>query len=220
MAEDRHSRDHHWIEPERRGILPLDAFHVPRSLRKAIRRGRLRDPRRHRLRAHVIRACAAPMLARPQTWLNDELIELYVELHRRGYAHSVETWQAGELVGGLYGVALGRRVLRREHVLARAATPARSPWSTWSTACAAAASCCWTPSSSPTTCSSFGAIEISRPAYRTLLRRALARRCATSRATGLPVGRRRLRRAAWGRPGAGTSGSGSSGSAQSTTQTS
>ena len=55
----------------------------------------------------MIRACAAPMPARPQTWLNEELIGLYVELHRRGHAHSVETWQEGELVGGLYGLALG-----------------------------------------------------------------------------------------------------------------
>ncbi len=106
MAEDFDDPTIHWIEPQRRGVLPLEGLHVPRSLRKTIRRGG------HEIRVdsafeQVIRGCAAPTPARPQTWLNAELIGLYVELHRRGHAHSVEVWQADRLVGGLYGLALG-----------------------------------------------------------------------------------------------------------------
>jgi leucyl/phenylalanyl-tRNA---protein transferase len=106
MADDYHGRTIHWVEPRRRGVIPLDAFHVPRSLRKAVRRGG------HEIRvdtafAAVIRACAEPTPERPTTWLNEELIALYVELHRRGRAHSVETWRDGRLVGGLYGLELG-----------------------------------------------------------------------------------------------------------------
>lgn len=106
MADDRDDPTIHWVEPRRRGVLPLDAFHVPRSLKKSLRRGGVA------LRADtafeaVVRACAEPAPGRPRTWLNRELVELYVELHRRGHAHSVEAWRDDRLVGGLYGVRLG-----------------------------------------------------------------------------------------------------------------
>ncbi len=106
MANDRHDPTIHWIEPRRRGILPLEAFHVPRSLRKVIRRGRF-EIRVDSAFAQVIAACAASQPERPRTWLNDELLEMYGALHERGYAHSVEAWAEGRLVGGLYGVSLG-----------------------------------------------------------------------------------------------------------------
>ena len=89
-----------------RGIIQLDTFHVPRSLRKAIRRGHL-ELRVDTAFDAVIRGCAEPTAERPRTWLNEELIGLYIALHRRGHAHSVETWQDSQLVGGLYGVTLG-----------------------------------------------------------------------------------------------------------------
>lgn len=106
MANDRHDPEVHWIEPKRRGVVPLDRFHVPRRLARTIRSGR------HEIRANgafeeVILACAEPRPERPRTWLNDELIELYCELNRLGRAHSVESWVEGRLVGGLYGVSLG-----------------------------------------------------------------------------------------------------------------
>jgi leucyl/phenylalanyl-tRNA--protein transferase len=106
MADDYHDPTIHWIEPRRRAVFPLDRFHLPRSLRKSLRRGRcvLRVDTDFEA---VIRACAEPTPNRPSTWLNPELIGLYLELHRRGHAHSVETWQGGHLVGGLYGVRLG-----------------------------------------------------------------------------------------------------------------
>jgi leucyl/phenylalanyl-tRNA--protein transferase len=106
MANDRHDPTIHWIDPKRRGVLPLHRFHQPRSLRKVIRRGDF-EICVDRAFAQVIEACAEVRPERPRTWLNDELIELYCALHRRGYAHSVETWVDGRLVGGLYGVSLG-----------------------------------------------------------------------------------------------------------------
>jgi leucyl/phenylalanyl-tRNA---protein transferase len=106
MANDRHDPTIHWIEPRRRGVLPLDGFHVPKSLRKLIRRNRY-EIRIDRDFRQVITACAASRPERPRTWLNDELIDLYCELHRLGYTHSVESWLDGRLVGGLYGVSLG-----------------------------------------------------------------------------------------------------------------
>jgi leucyl/phenylalanyl-tRNA--protein transferase len=87
-------------------VLPLDEFHVPKSLRKLIRRNRF-EIRTDRDFRQVITACAASRPERPRTWLNDELIELYCELHELGYTHSVESWLDGRLVGGVYGVSLG-----------------------------------------------------------------------------------------------------------------
>ena len=106
MAEDFEDPEINWIEPRRRGIIPLDAFHVPRSLRKTIRRGGFEIHVDGAFEA-VIRACAAPTSERPRTWLNEQLIGLSVELARRGHAHSVELWRDGALAGGLYGVSLG-----------------------------------------------------------------------------------------------------------------
>ena len=106
MAGDRDDPVLHWLDPPLRGILPLDRFHVPRSLRKTIRRGHLRVSVDEDFAA-VIHGCAAPTADRPRTWLNRELIALYCELHRRGHAHSVEIRQGSDLVGGLYGVRIG-----------------------------------------------------------------------------------------------------------------
>ncbi len=106
MAGDRDDPHVHWIEPLRRGVIPLDAFHVPRSLRKVVRQGRF-ELRVDSDFAGVIRACAEATGERPRTWLNDGLIGLYTTLHRMRHAHSVETWRDGRLVGGLYGVRLG-----------------------------------------------------------------------------------------------------------------
>ncbi len=106
MADGRHDPTVYLVDPERRGIIPLDAFHVPRSLAKTIRKGRFDLTVDRDFRA-VIEACAEPTPTRPSTWLNDGLIELYVALAEAGCAHSIETWREGRLVGGLYGVVLG-----------------------------------------------------------------------------------------------------------------
>lgn len=102
MAQSRDDPEIRWYMPEMRGVLPLDAFHVPRSLRK-IAAKRPFDLRIDTAFPAVIRACAE----REETWINPAIETLYTELWRRGFAHSVECWQGDFLAGGLYGVALG-----------------------------------------------------------------------------------------------------------------
>ncbi len=106
MAESRGQGTIFWVDPEVRGVLPLDAFHVSRSLARTVRRG-LFDVTRDAAFGSVIHACAEPGRGRTETWINDDIVEVYCELHRTGFAHSVETWQDGRLAGGIYGVALG-----------------------------------------------------------------------------------------------------------------
>lgn len=95
-----------WYDPPHRGILPLDGFHVPRSLAKIARRGRYRLTV-DRAFETVMRACAEPTPDRPDTWINDTLVAIYTQTHEIGHAHSVEVWDEDRLVGGLYGVSLG-----------------------------------------------------------------------------------------------------------------
>ncbi len=107
MADDRHATELFWVDPERRGILPLDAFHLPRRLGRTVRQDRF-GVTVDRDFTQVIEACAAAGEGRARTWINDEIIAAYTALHRAGHAHSVETRDAqGRLVGGLYGVRLG-----------------------------------------------------------------------------------------------------------------
>ena len=107
MAESRQQAELHWIDPKRRGILPLDGLHIPRSLRKTLRRGDF-EIRVDTAFIPVIERCAEAEANRPETWINDQIIDLFGALHRRGIAHSVECWSDGTLVGGLYGLALGQ----------------------------------------------------------------------------------------------------------------
>lgn len=106
MAESRHGEKLYWLDPEQRGILPLDAFHLPRRLRRTVLSGDL-DVTSDRAFAAVIAACAERAPGRDDTWINADIERLFVALHRQGHAHSVEAWHEGVLVGGLYGVALG-----------------------------------------------------------------------------------------------------------------
>ncbi|MFW5679012.1 MAG: leucyl/phenylalanyl-tRNA--protein transferase [Pseudomonadota bacterium] len=106
MANDRDDDEIFWVEPKKRGIIPLDGFRVPRSLRKVVRQGRFEVRFDHAFEA-VIRGCAESVPDRPRTWLNDDLIDAYCDLARHGHAHSVECWREDRLVGGLYGVAMG-----------------------------------------------------------------------------------------------------------------
>jgi leucyl/phenylalanyl-tRNA--protein transferase len=106
MAESRHDRAIFWVDPRRRGIIPLDRFHVPRKLQRLVRRG-VFEVRVDTACAEVIAACAEPGPGRRDTWINAEIERAYLELHRLGFVHSVEAWRERRLVGGLYGVALG-----------------------------------------------------------------------------------------------------------------
>lgn len=106
MAEDRNDPELFWVDPRMRGVILLDRFHVPRSLRKTVRRGHF-DVTYDRVFETVIESCAESTDERPRTWINDKIIDLYATLHRMGHAHSVECWHDGRLAGGLYGVSLG-----------------------------------------------------------------------------------------------------------------
>ena len=107
MAESADDPEVFWVRPETRGVIPLDDFHVPKSLRKVIRQGRF-EIRVDTDFAGVVDACAEEREERRSTWINAPIREAYVELFRLGHCHSVEAWRAGSLVGGLYGVRLGR----------------------------------------------------------------------------------------------------------------
>jgi leucyl/phenylalanyl-tRNA---protein transferase len=106
MAESAEDSEIFWVDPQRRGILPLDAFHVPRRLRRVLRQERF-DIRCDSAFEAVMRSCAQATEKRPNTWINDEIVRLYRGLFGRGAAHSVECWCYGALVGGLYGVSIG-----------------------------------------------------------------------------------------------------------------
>jgi leucyl/phenylalanyl-tRNA--protein transferase len=103
MADSRDAQELFWVEPRIRAIMPLDAFHVSRSLKRALRSGKFHMTRDRDL-AGVLAACAD----RKETWINAELESAMIALHHSGHAHSIEAWHQGELVGGLYGVKLGR----------------------------------------------------------------------------------------------------------------
>ena len=106
MSEGRDDDEMFWVDPEYRGILPLDSFHLSRRLRRTVRQ----EPFSIRIDSafeQVMTACAAPTSGRWTTWINHEIQALFVALHQQGFAHCVEAWIEDELVGGLYGIALG-----------------------------------------------------------------------------------------------------------------
>ncbi|WGM30926.1 leucyl/phenylalanyl-tRNA--protein transferase [Brevundimonas sp. NIBR11] len=106
MAEARHDPRVFLVEPDQRGVIPLTAFHIPKRLGRTIRS----EPFEVRVDTAfdaVLDACAAPSAGREDTWINAPIRSLYLELHAHGFAHSIECWRNGFLVGGLYGVTLG-----------------------------------------------------------------------------------------------------------------
>lgn len=102
MSDGRDDPEIHWIDPRRRGVMPLDRFHLSRSLAKRIRSGVFRVTTDTAFEA-VVEACAD----REETWISHRIQRLYVALHAQGFAHSVEVWDRDKLVGGVYGVTLG-----------------------------------------------------------------------------------------------------------------
>lgn len=106
MAESADDPELFWVQPDMRGIIPLDGLHVSRSLAKAIRKSTL-DIRINTAFRDVMIKCGEPADDRPSTWINETILDLYGQLHRMGHAHSVEAFDGNVLVGGLYGVSLG-----------------------------------------------------------------------------------------------------------------
>ena len=106
MAESRTDSRIFLLEPDERGIIPLDQFHISRSLRKTVKSD-IFTITVNRCFETVVRACASPAPGREDTWINDQILSLYLDMHDAQHAHSVECWKNGRLAGGLYGVCLG-----------------------------------------------------------------------------------------------------------------
>jgi len=107
MAQDAHGPKIHWVRPEKRGQLSIPALHIPRSLKKIVLQG---GPYRVTVNTafeRVIDSCAAARPERPETWINPAIRNGFIALHVQGLAHCVECWRGDDLVGGLYGLALG-----------------------------------------------------------------------------------------------------------------
>jgi len=106
MSESREDKEIHWYDPDPRGVLSIESLHVPRKLQKIIKKKPYRisfDKNFH----EVIKSCAKPRVSSDETWINKEIMNLYIDLYKIGYGHSVEVWQEDILVGGLYGIAIG-----------------------------------------------------------------------------------------------------------------
>ena len=106
MARQHDDPKLYLVDPEKRGILPLKDFHLSRSLRKVLKKG-VFEMKIDTAFEQVLDLCAESTARRPETWINAEIVRLFVDLHHAGLAHSVESWQDGKLVGGLYGLSLG-----------------------------------------------------------------------------------------------------------------
>ena len=106
MGERRDDPKLYWLDPRLRAVLPLDGFHLQRRLARTVRSGSFEVSADTDF-APTVRACAEPRPGHPESWINDPIVELYSELHRRGHAHSIECRIDGALVGGLYGVSVG-----------------------------------------------------------------------------------------------------------------
>ena len=106
MAESAEDPTLFWVEPEMRGVIPLDSFRIPARLARTVRSDAFTVTVDTAFKA-VIAGCAAPQPGREDTWINKRIRDLYIGLHELGHAHSVEVWNNDDLVGGLYGVSLG-----------------------------------------------------------------------------------------------------------------
>jgi leucyl/phenylalanyl-tRNA---protein transferase len=107
MADGRDAAGVYWVEPRQRAILPLDAFHLSKSLRKTLLSDRFRITADQAF-GEIVQLCAESASDRPETWINASIEQVFRRLHAAGHAHSIECWEGDRLVGGLYGLALGR----------------------------------------------------------------------------------------------------------------
>jgi leucyl/phenylalanyl-tRNA--protein transferase len=123
MADSRDAGSVYWVEPRRRAILPLDGFHLSRSLRKTIAADRFRVTA-DRAFDRIIALCAQAADDRPETWINRSIEQAFLRLHAAGHAHSIECWDGDQLVGGLYGLAIGRAFFG-ESMVSRAANASK-----------------------------------------------------------------------------------------------
>ena len=174
MAESRHDNELYWIDPKQRGVLPLDRFHVPHSVRKALRRCKF-EIRVDTAFRQVMEGCAEPGPKRPDSWINDEIFQLYTALHEAGHAHSVEAWGNGRLAGGLYGVAIGAAFFG-ESMFSREADASKVALVNLVARLRCGGFELLDTQFVTKHLARFGVIEVARQCYQELLQRAIARR--------------------------------------------
>lgn len=167
MAESRDDPSIHWIDPKRRGIIPLNRFHISRSLRRRLLHSDYAI-RTDNDFAGVVQGCAG----RDETWINDDIFSLYLALHRAGYAHSLEVWDADALIGGVYGVALGAAFFG-ESMFSRRRDASKVALAWLVDRLRAGGFMLFDTQFLTAHLASLGAVEISRAEYRTLLAAAL-----------------------------------------------
>jgi leucyl/phenylalanyl-tRNA---protein transferase len=171
MADARQDARVFLIDPERRGVIPLNSFHVSRRLARTVRA----EPFEIRVDtafAEVVGACAEAAPDRPETWINRPIERLYADLHREGLAHSVECWRGGELVGGLYGVSL-KGAFFGESMFSRARDASKVALTHLVARLIAGGYVLLDTQFMTEHLSQFGAVEISRSDYRRRLKQAL-----------------------------------------------
>ena len=171
MAESAEDPALYWIEPERRGIIPLDRFHVPDRLARTVRSDRFTVVVDRDFDA-VIDACAEPMPGRSRTWINARIHNLYRKLYERGDCHTVEVYEDDQLVGGLYGVSLGR-VFFGESMFHRARDASKIALVHLVARLRAGRYCLLDTQFVTDHLRTFGAVEVARAAYHKLLDAAL-----------------------------------------------
>jgi leucyl/phenylalanyl-tRNA--protein transferase len=174
MADRRDAEDVYWVEPKRRGILPLATFHLPSRLARTLRQDRFLFTANQDFGA-VMQGCAEPAEGRGETWINDAIITAYSALHRRGHAHSLEVWQDGVLVGGLYGVELGAAFFG-ESMFARVRDASKLALAHLVARLRAGGFTLLDTQFLTAHLAQFGSIEIGREPYRALLSEAVSRR--------------------------------------------
>jgi leucyl/phenylalanyl-tRNA--protein transferase len=172
MAEGRESDDIHWVDPRWRGVLPLDKFHISRSLSQRLKRWNYTIRTNSAFR-QVVECCAE----RPETWINAPILTLYQQLHDTGFAHSLEVWEGDDLVGGVYGVALGAAFFG-ESMFSRRTDASKVALAWLVDRLRAGGFTLFDTQFLTPHLASLGGIEISRAAYHRLLEDALARQAS------------------------------------------
>lgn len=167
MAASRDDPDLHWVDPERRGVFPLDGFHISRSLARTMRQAPWQVTTDTAF-AETVRACAE----RDETWINAPLLGLYKALHAAGHAHSLEVWEDGTLVGGVFGVTLGAAFFG-ESMFSRRRDASKLALAYLVDRLARAGFTLFDTQFLTPHLASLGAVEIPRAAYRAQLARAL-----------------------------------------------
>jgi leucyl/phenylalanyl-tRNA--protein transferase len=190
MAEHRDDPELFWVDPQRRGIFPLDRFHISRSLARRIRAGGFTVTADTAFAA-VVEGCAD----RAETWINAPIFDLYCRLHAMGYANSIEVWEGTDLVGGVYGVTLGAAFFG-ESMFSRRTDASKVALAYLVDRLRAGGFRLFDTQFQTPHLQSLGCIEVSRGTYRRLLREALGMEADFNRVRTIPTPQEMLQRSA------------------------